>query len=99
MEFDGTLHIDVQKRNLLLLLNGRNLRLRRSVEVCVNLTVFDELLFGNHLLEFLLSDKVVVDSILFARSRRSRRVRDTEAETFSEAVLREVFDQSAFADA
>ena len=64
----------------------------------MNFTVLDELFFRNHLLEFLLCDKVVVDAIFLARPRRSRRVRDTKAKTFCEAVLGEVFDQSAFAD-
>ena len=87
MELDGTLHIDIQQWDLLLFLNGRDLRLCRTVEVSVNFAVFDELLLGNHLLEFLLCDKVVVDAIFFARSRCSRRVRYTKAETFLEAVL------------
>ena len=74
------------------------MRLCGSVEVSVNLTVLDELVFGNHLLEFLLRDEVVVDAIFLARPGSSRRIRDTKAETFSEAVLGEVFDQSAFTD-
>ena len=98
MEFDGTLHINVQQWNLLLFLNGRNLLLCCAVHVSVNLAVLDELLSGNHLLEFFMIDKVVVDAVDFARSGCSCRVRNAKAETFLVALLMKFFYQSAFTD-
>ena len=74
MKFDGTLHINVQQRNLLLFLNGSDLRLRCAIHVGVNLAVLYELLFGDHLLEFFLCDEVVVDAIFLAGPGRSSRV-------------------------
>ena len=99
VEFERTLHVNVEQRDLALVLDFENLRLRRAVQIGVYLAVLDKLVLSNHALELSPVHKVVVDAVDFARARSARRVRHTEAELVFEALLSQNFDQSALARA
>ena len=88
------MHIDIKQWDLLSSLNLRDLLLSSAVHLIVHLAMLNELIIGNHLLELVHADEVVVDAILFAVSGRARRVRDAKAEFIGELFLHKV-DESA----
>jgi len=68
------LHIDIEERNSFLALNLRDLRLSCTVEVCVDLTVLNEHVPSDHLLEIRTLNKVVMDAIDFTWARFTRSI-------------------------
>ena len=63
LELDSALHINVQKRDLLFILDACNLRFCGAVEVFVDLTVLNEFVLGDHAFKFFPGDEEVLSSM------------------------------------
>ena len=64
----------------------------------MDLTVLNELVLLDHLLELGALHKIVVDTILFARARFPCSVRHAEAKPARVVTLRQALDESALTD-
>jgi hypothetical protein len=87
-EVNCTLHIDVQQRNFLLLLDFGDARLCGTIKIAVYICCLDEFIIRFHLLEGFFGHEVVMHAINFLLSGVAGRVRDTKGKHAGEDSLK-----------